>query len=92
MTEIPKIRKDISLGNIFTIITFVIGLTAGWTQLKADQATLDKRITDLEQDRRERSRQDLLMAQTLTEMRADIKYTRLAVERLERDGSNGTGR
>ncbi|NBN64119.1 hypothetical protein [Pannonibacter tanglangensis] len=80
-------RWDISLGNLLTIATVVVGLSAGWTQLKADQATIQRdqqrveaaltaRLAALEQER-------VQNVQSLTEMRADIRYMRQALERLE---------
>ena len=80
-------RWDISLGNILTIATVIVGLSAGWTQLKADQASIQKdqqrveialtsRLAALEQER-------VQNAQSLTEMRTDIRYMRQAMERME---------
>ena len=80
-------RWDVSLGNILTIATVIVGLSAGWTQIKADQASIQKdqqrvevaltaRLAALEQER-------VQNVQSLTEMRADIRYMRQALERME---------
>ena len=80
-------RWDISLGNILTIATVIVGLSAGWTQIKADQANIQRdqqrveqsltaRLTALEQER-------VQNVQLFTEMRTDMRYMRQALERME---------
>lgn len=81
-------RGDISIGNLITIGSVVVGLSVGWTQLRSDQenmkADFERRLIELEQDKKERAVRDLANAQMFAEMRADIRYTRQAIERLER--------
>jgi len=87
MTEQLKkmLRLDISIGNLVTIATVIVGLTAGWTQLRADQDGMKEafgdRLKELEVSDKERSRRELNQAQMLAEMRADIRYLRETVER-----------
>ena len=80
-------RWDISLGNILTIATVIVGLSAGWTQIKADQANIQRdqqrveqsltaRLTALEQER-------VQNVQLFTEMRTDMRYMRQTLERLD---------
>ena len=80
-------RWDISLGNILTIATVIVGLSAGWTQLNADQASIQRdqqrveialtsRLAALEQER-------VQNVQLFTEMRTDMRYMRQTLERLD---------
>jgi hypothetical protein len=79
------LRLDISIGNLVTIATVIVGLTAGWVQLRADQdgmkEAFGERLRELEQSEKERNRRDLNQVQILAEMRTDIRYLRETVER-----------
>lgn len=82
-------RWDVSLGNLITIATVIIGLSAGWTQLKADQANIQRDQNRLEQAMAARlqalEQERIVTAQMLAEIRTDARWTRQAVERLEQE-------
>ena len=82
-------RWDVSLGNLITIATVIIGLSAGWTQLKADQANIQRDQNRLEQAMANRlqalEQERIVTAQMLAEIRTDARWTRQAVERLEQE-------
>lgn len=75
------LRLDVSLGNLVTIATVIIGLTTGWTQLRADQKSMNDRLVELEESDAKRQDRDYNTAQVLAEIRADLKYLRITVER-----------
>jgi len=80
-------RWDVSLGNILTIATLIVGLSAGWTQLKADQANIQRDQLRLEQAMQTRlqalEQERVANVQLLAEMRTDIRYMRQTLERLD---------
>ena len=80
-------RWDVSLGNILTIATLIVGLSAGWTQLKADQDNIQRDQSRLEQAMQARlqalEQERVANVQLLAEMRTDIRYMRQTLERLD---------
>lgn len=89
-----RFRPDLSFGNIITIVTVIVGLTVGWQVMAADVRsnranidTLDLRVTATERrlsDTLDRmSEERVQMTQILTELRADVRYLRLAVDELK---------
>ena len=88
----------ISLGNILTIGSVVVGLTIGWQTLAAgvqtnatDIAKLDSRVT-LQSDRIDKILTELQayrLSETtlLTELRTDMRYLREAIDQIRSSNS-----
>ncbi|MDD7908686.1 hypothetical protein PUV47_02045 [Pseudovibrio exalbescens] len=79
------LRMDISLGNIITIGGMLVGMALGWGQLQSKITEHTRRIDKLEQAESDRLSERVVQVQLFAEIRADIKYLRQAIERLERD-------
>lgn len=93
----PQVRfnTDLSLGNVITIITLIVGLTAGWQVMAADVksnkdaiALLDRRLSSTETDvdmALQRLADDRLQVTTLlTELQTDVRYLRSSVDELKK--------
>ena len=88
----PWYRGDISLGNILTIIGMAIAGTGAWIDVRttqaeiiAQQADYERRLVSLERSELERRTDRLNQVTLVTEIRADIRYLREAVERIEEE-------
>ena len=89
------IHLKISIGNILTIGSVIIGLTIGWQTLAAGVQTnasdilkLDGKVND-QGDRMDKMMTDLQANRInetalLTELRTDMRYLREAVEKLSK--------
>lgn len=100
MTKPDWIDFKISLGNILTIGSVVIGLTIGWQTLAAgvqsnsnDIMKLDSRVS-AQGDRLDRTITELQayrLSETtlLTELRTDMRYLREAIDQIR--ASTGKG-
>ena len=88
----PRFRGDISLGNILTIIGMAVAGAAAWMDVRTTQAELmaqqvdyERRLLSLERSELERRTDRLNQVTLVTEIRADIRYLREAVERIEEE-------
>ena len=100
MTKPDWIDFKISLGNILTIGSVIIGLTIGWQTLAAgvqsnsnDILKLDGRVS-AQADRLDRTITELQayrLSETtlLTELRTDMRYLREAIDQIR--ASTGSG-
>lgn len=100
MTKPDWIDFKISLGNILTIGSVVVGLTIGWQTLAAgvqsaasDIINLDARVKD-QADRLDRTITELQayrLSETslLTELRTDMRYLREAIDQIRVSAGKG---
>lgn len=81
-------KPDLSLGNILTILTLIVGIAMGWQSVNSRVDTVEATAVELKQkvDKLSSDRQDDRNA--MTEIRADLRYIRQSLERLE----NGDGK
>lgn len=88
-------RPDISLGNILTIITLIVGVALGYQQIASAIAhqgeLIDKlevkvntQLTDTQNLNRMRGDDRLEVTRILVEMQTDMRYLRTQVEALTR--------
>ena len=93
-TPIPKIDPKISIGNLLTMATMVLGLFVGWQTMTVSITQNQQAIVDLEKrlattvakadatlDALTTNRVEL--AQALGELQADMRYLKVAVDRLQ---------
>lgn len=91
-----KWSSQLSLGNILTIVTMLLALATGWQAMKsevlAQVGRLDRaeaRIAAVEQTQRQAAAdladQRLQLAQTLADIRADLRVIRADLERWSQD-------
>jgi outer membrane murein-binding lipoprotein Lpp len=76
-------KAELSLGNVITIGTLIVGIAAGWQSVNSRVDAVEKAAIELKTkvDKLTLDRQDDRNA--LTEIRADLRYIREAVNRLE---------
>ncbi|MEO0955803.1 MAG: hypothetical protein AAFY12_12475 [Pseudomonadota bacterium] len=79
----PRIRKDISLGNILTIIGMIAAGFAAWmdvrttqTKILTQQSDFERRMVVLEAAELSQRTNRLQQATLFTELRSDIRYLR----------------
>lgn len=91
-------QPEISLGNLVSVATTIVVLTAGWTALQSDVKAQTSRIDKLEARLLDNENADrgrdvavagdrLRQTEILAEMRADLRYLRAAVEASQRQQS-----
>jgi pyruvate dehydrogenase complex dehydrogenase (E1) component len=89
-----EIAPTVSLGNWLTIATLLVGMAMGWqamastSQHQAKQLqAVEMRVAQMETRMETRVSQDaqkqVELIQALTELRADLKYLREAVDQLQ---------
>jgi hypothetical protein len=83
------VDNRISLGNVLTILALVVGFAVQWGMLSSDLRSLredyGRRITDLEEGWKTLGQERIREARDLADMRADMRWIRATLERLERD-------
>ncbi len=84
-TRTGFIEKRISLGNLIVLATIIGSLALGWGRLETGLAHHDQRIRDLEESSRARMAERIREARDVADMRADMRWIREALQRLERD-------
>jgi DNA anti-recombination protein RmuC len=90
-----KFNADLSLGNIITILTLIIGFSAGWQSLNSDVQASKSAVTSLAQrvatveSKMEASSnasndEKVKLAAALTQLQTDVQYLRVAVDELKK--------
>ncbi len=83
------VDNRISLGNVLTILALVVGFAVQWGMLSSDLRSLredcGRRITDLWEGWKALGQERIREARDLADMRADMRWIRATLERLERD-------
>jgi len=93
MTSPKWLNPQVSVGNLLSVATLIIGLTIGWqtivgvTQTNArDISSVTKRVDAMELNLativREFNADRLDTTRLLTELQADMRYTRQAVDEI----------
>lgn len=88
-----KFDDKLSLGNVITIGTVLVGLVVGWTQFghginvnATGLVKVEARVSALETNfntlMRELSSERVAQTRVLTELQSDLKYLRQAVDQL----------
>ncbi|MGX1496895.1 hypothetical protein ACSSV1_001931 [Labrenzia sp. MBR-25] len=83
------VDSRISLGNVLTILALVIGFGVQWGMFSSDLRSVredyGRRITDLEEGWKSLGQERIREVRDLADMRADMRWIRATLERLERD-------
>lgn len=97
MTTPKWLDLKVSMGNILSILTIIMGLSAGWFTIVGDVTTnareidsLDRRISKSEQviDKLSDNLQSdrLTLNTVLTQLQSDVRYMRDAIDELKKRG------
>lgn len=79
------IEPRVSLGNILVLVTIVSGLAAGWARLESALSYHNERIVELEDGAKALMNERMREARDVADMRADMRWIRDSLARLERD-------
>ncbi len=84
-------KPDLSLGNILTILTLIVGIAMGWQSVNSRVDVVENAATELKLrvEKLAADRQDDRNA--MTEIRTDLRYIRQSLERLESTGEKRQG-
>lgn len=93
----PRIdwKFDVSLGNMISVATIIVSITAGWVALQSQSEAQADRLTKLETrvsgaenraelSAREAQTERVRLTEILSELRTDIRYLRRAVEQSQK--------
>jgi hypothetical protein len=83
------IQPGISVGNIANAIIVLLALGAGWARMEAALGDHDRRIDDLETADKSLTSDRMREARDMADMKADMRWIRSTLERLERDLKRG---
>lgn len=82
----PVFRPDLSLGNLITIVTVIIGLVTTWTAMAARLTQVEKDTTALtakvEKQAVDTANDKLLYTRVLAEIQTDMRYIRGQLDRV----------
>lgn len=89
-----KLSKEISLGNLLSMLTMIVGLAIGWQTIVSTTTAnataiskLDQRLTKAEEKVDNTlttiAGDRVELTKALTELQADLRYLRQAVDKLQ---------
>lgn len=88
MLKMPSFSPQISVGNLLSIATVIVGLAMGWQALSSSVAEMERKVTKIEIEadklRDHVTANELTTQKTLTEIQTDMHYVRQALDQLTR--------
>ncbi|MEP1576247.1 hypothetical protein [Roseibium album] len=81
----PWIQPGISVGNVIVLGAMLVSIAIGWARLESGLADHDRRIEELEASDKALVKDRMVEARDLADMRADMRWIRDTLVRLERE-------
>lgn len=86
MLKMPSFSPQISVGNLLSIATVIVGLAMGWQALSSSVAEMERKVTKIEIEadklRDHVTANELTTQKTLTEIQTDMRYVRQSLDTL----------
>lgn len=79
------IQPGISVGNVLVLISMFVSVAVGWARLESGLAEHNRRIQELEAADKSLVSERMREARDMADVRADMRWIRSTLERLERD-------
>ncbi|MEO1110088.1 MAG: hypothetical protein AAFX90_19415 [Pseudomonadota bacterium] len=79
------IQPGISVGNVIVLVSMLVSVAVGWARLESGLAEHNRRIQELEQADKSLMNDRMDEARDLANMKTDLRWIRVTLERLERD-------
>ncbi len=76
-------KPDLSIGNVFTIMTVIVGIAMGWQSVNSRVDAVEKAASDLKTKVEQLSNDRQNDRNAMTEIRSDLRYIRETLNRLE---------
>ena len=83
------IQPGISVGNLLVLGAMIVSIAIGWARLESGLADHNRRIRELEQADKLLVSERMREARYMADMKADMRWIRVTLERLERDLKRG---